>query len=126
VAVWAGEASLNTTWNERAASLQTAINKYSWDSGYGAFKDNATATTLHPQDANSMAILFDVVDSPTKAESISSNLLKNWTPIGAGKNSDPIYSLFWHVSGVTRHVSRASNLEALRMSHGSWIINRYS
>lgn len=30
-----------------------------------------------------MAILFDAVDSPAKAQAISKNLLKNWTPIGA-------------------------------------------
>lgn len=82
LAVWAGQPSLNATWNAQAASLKTAINDYCWDSGYGAFKDNATATTLHPQDANSMAVLFDVVDTSARAQSVSSNLLKNWTPIG--------------------------------------------
>ena len=84
LAISAGDTTgLNATWNGRAAALKTAINTYCWDPSYGAFKDNATATTLHPQDANSMSIVFDVVDSSSKAQSISSNLLKNWTPIGA-------------------------------------------
>lgn len=82
LAIWAGQPNLNTTWNNRASSLRTAINDYCWDSDYGAFKDNATETNLHPQDANSIAILFDVVDTPTKAESVSRRLLENWTPIG--------------------------------------------
>lgn len=55
---------------------------YCWDEEYGAFKDNATDTTLHPQDANSMAILFGVVDSD-RAAGVSEKLTKNWTPIGA-------------------------------------------
>lgn len=84
LSTYAGDTTgLNATWTTRASNLKTAINKYCYDNPYGAFKDNATATTLHPQDANSMAILFTVVDSPAKAQTISKNLLKNWTPIGA-------------------------------------------
>jgi hypothetical protein len=56
--------------------LKTAINEYCWDTGYGAFRGNAIDTTPHLQDANSMAVLFDVVNT-TRAESISTNLLKN-------------------------------------------------
>ena len=41
-------------------------------------------------------------------------------------NGNPIHFLFRHVSGVVRHVSRASNLDALRMSYGFWIIDLYS
>ncbi|TVY20687.1 hypothetical protein LARI1_G001193 [Lachnellula arida] len=121
LAVWAGQPSLNATWNERAASLRTAINKYCWDGGYGAFKDNATATTLHPQDANSMAILFDVVDSPTKAGSISSNLLKNWTPIGAvapelPENISPFISSF----EIQAHFSIGETARALELIRRCW------
>ena len=83
LATWAGDTTnLSSTWTSRAAALKTAINTYCWDESYGAFKDNATETTLHPQDANSMAILFGVVDSE-RAAGISEKLLKNWTPIGA-------------------------------------------
>jgi len=81
---WASDTTgLSETWTTQASNLKTAINSYCWDGPYGAFKDNATVTTLHPQDANSMAILFDAVDSQAKAQSISKNLVRNWTPIGA-------------------------------------------
>jgi Bacterial alpha-L-rhamnosidase C-terminal domain len=73
---------LTETWSSRAGNLKTAINTYCWDGSYGAFKDNATDTTLHPQDANGMAILFNVVDEE-RAQSISERLTENWTPIGA-------------------------------------------
>jgi hypothetical protein len=83
LATWVGDTTnLSSTWTARAAALKTAINTYCWDDSYGAFKDNATDTTLHPQDANSMAILFGVVDAE-RAAGISDKLLKNWTPIGA-------------------------------------------
>lgn len=83
LATWVGDTTnLSSTWISRAAALKTAINTYCWDESYGAFKDNATDTTLHPQDANSMAILFGLVDSD-RAAGISDKLLKNWTPIGA-------------------------------------------
>jgi len=83
LASWAEDSmDLSDTWNSRADKLKTAINVHCWDGSYGAFKDNATDTTLHPQDANSMAILFNVVDAD-RAISISNRLTENWTPIGA-------------------------------------------
>ncbi|CAG8898210.1 unnamed protein product [Penicillium egyptiacum] len=63
-------------------SRKQSTPTYCWDESYGAFKDNATNTSLHPQDANSMAIMFGVVNEERTA-SISEKLLKNWTPIGA-------------------------------------------
>jgi hypothetical protein len=122
LSVWAGDTTgLNATWHTRAASLKTAINEYCWDSSYGAFKDNATATTLHPQDANSMSILFDVVDTSAKAENISSNLLKNWTPIGAVTpelpgNISPFISSF----EIQAHFTIGQTERALDLIRRSW------
>ncbi|KAJ5477075.1 hypothetical protein N7539_007219 [Penicillium diatomitis] len=82
LATWMEEANLTQTWTSRAKDLRAAINMHCWDYSFGAFKDNATDTTLHPQDANSMAILFGVVDAD-RAARISDKLLLNWTPIGA-------------------------------------------
>lgn len=88
LAAWVGN-STNTsaTYATRATSLKAAINHYCWDQQYGAFKDNATTTSLHPQDANSMAIFFGVVPpalaQDSRAQSISERLTDNWTPIGA-------------------------------------------
>lgn len=121
LAVWAQDTTnLSATWNSRAVSLKAAINEYCWDTGYGAFRDNATLTTLHPQDANSMAVLFDVVNT-TRAESISANLLKNWTPIGAVTpelpgNISPFISSF----EIQAHFTIGQTGRALDLIRRSW------
>jgi len=122
LAVWASDTTgLSSTWTTRATNLRTAINEYCWDGGYGAFKDNATSTTLHPQDANSMSILFDVVDSTQRAESISSQLLKNWGPIGAVSpeltgNISPFISSF----EIQAHLTIGQTERALDLIRRSW------
>lgn len=122
LATWAEDTTgLNAIYLSRAASLKKAINQYCYDPGYGAFKDNATATTLHPQDANSMAILFDVVNSTNRAESISTKLLDNWTPIGAVTpelpgNISPFISSF----EIQAHFSIGQTARALELIRRCW------
>jgi hypothetical protein len=122
LAVWAQDrTNLTATWQSRAADLKTAINTYCFDVAYGSFKDNATATTLHPQDANSMAILFGVVNSTSRAESISTNLLKNWTPIGPETpelpgNISPFISSF----ELQAHFSIYQTARALELIRTCW------
>ncbi|KAE8149621.1 Six-hairpin glycosidase-like protein [Aspergillus avenaceus] len=126
LAYWAdGTHTLSERWNSRAAELVQAINQYCWDDKYGAFKDNATETNLHPQDANSMALLYGVVD-PQRASRISRNLLHNWTPIGAvtpelPENISPFISSF-EIQGhlAIRQTYRA--LELIRRCWG-WYLN---
>ncbi|KAF2472593.1 Six-hairpin glycosidase [Lindgomyces ingoldianus] len=128
LATWLNDSTgLSKTWSTRADTLQAAINKYCFDSTYGAFKDNATATTLHPQDANSMSILFGIVNSTDlKAASISSRLTENWSPIGAVApelpgNISPFISSFEIQAHLT--IGRADRaLELIRRSWG-WYQN---
>ncbi|KAJ5784783.1 uncharacterized protein N7503_009995 [Penicillium pulvis] len=126
LATWAGDTTgLSSTWDSRAEKLKEAINTYCWDESYGAFKDNATDTDLHPQDANSMAVLFGVVDSD-RAGKISNNLLKNWTPIGPNSpelpdNICPFITSFEIQSHfLVQKPSRA--LDLIRRTWG-WYIN---
>ncbi|KAJ5266464.1 hypothetical protein N7478_009272 [Penicillium angulare] len=126
LAKWVGDSTgLSSTWISRAEKLKVAINEYCWDSSYGAFKDNATDTTLHPQDANSMAILFGVVDEE-RAQSISDKLTRNWTPIGAEtpelpENISPfISSMEIQSHFLVQKPERA--LDLIRRSWG-WYIN---
>lgn len=111
---------LEATWNSRAVSLQKAINQYCWDGLYGAFKDNATETTLHPQDANSMALLFGIADQ-TRVASISEKLTRNWTPIGAVApelpgNISPFISSF----EIQGHFASGYTERALALIRRSW------
>ncbi|PWY76311.1 hypothetical protein BO70DRAFT_388634 [Aspergillus heteromorphus CBS 117.55] len=126
LATWAEDSTgLSATWTDRAEKLRQAINEYCWDEGYGAFKDNATETTLHPQDANSMALLFGVVDED-RAASISERLTDNWTPIGAvapelPENISPFISSF-EIQGHLTVGQPARALELIRRSWG-WYYN---
>ncbi|KGO38901.1 Bacterial alpha-L-rhamnosidase [Penicillium expansum] len=126
LSLWAGDSTnLSSKWNSQAANLKKAINTYCWDESYGAFKDNATETSLHPQDANSMAIMFGIVNEERTA-SISENLLKNWTPIGAvapelPENIASFISSFEIQSHFISH-EPARALELIRRSWG-WYIN---
>ncbi|GAQ44395.1 hypothetical protein AtubIFM55763_011374 [Aspergillus tubingensis] len=121
LATWAGDSGdLSSTWTSRAEKLRQAINEYCWDESYGAFKDNATDTTLHPQDANSMALLFGVVDAD-RAASISERLTDNWTPIGAvapelPENISPFISSF----EIQGHLTVGQPQRALELIRRSW------
>lgn len=54
-----------------------------WDDSRGAFKESPNNTALYPQDANSMAIAFEVVNvSDSRSQRVSDYLTTNWTPIG--------------------------------------------
>jgi hypothetical protein len=46
------------------------------------YRDNTTST-LFPQDGNSLAIWFEVIESHEKATRISTGLRKNWNDFGA-------------------------------------------
>lgn len=46
------------------------------------YRDNST-TELCPQDANSMAVLFNLTNSPEQASSVSVGLTSNWNELGA-------------------------------------------
>ncbi|RDW75089.1 putative alpha-l-rhamnosidase protein-1 [Coleophoma cylindrospora] len=129
LATWVGDTTnLSSTYIARATTLKTAIQTYCYDSAYGAFKDNATATSLHPQDANSMALLFGITSAnSTQAQSISSNLLKNWTPIGAETpelpgNISPFISSF-EIQGHLTIGQTDRALELIRRSWGWYLTN---
>ncbi|KAF2621344.1 glycoside hydrolase family 78 protein [Macroventuria anomochaeta] len=71
-------------WSTAAASLQTSIITHLWDEARGAFRESPSDTSLHPQDANSMALAFEVLNaSDQRAQRVSTYLTTNWTPIGA-------------------------------------------
>ncbi|CAL1697713.1 unnamed protein product [Somion occarium] len=74
--------SLASAWARNATALKSKYNEVFWLSSEGMYRDNET-TTLCPQDANSMAVLFNLTTSASQASSISSGLMKNWNELGA-------------------------------------------
>jgi hypothetical protein len=81
MANWTNSASLSQSYIKQTFALQDAINARLWDAPARAFKDNSSRTSLHPQDANSLAVLFGVIPQATALD-ISRSLVRNWTPIG--------------------------------------------
>jgi hypothetical protein len=123
LATWAFDTTgLSTKWAAQATDLRNAILAYCWDAAYGAFKDNATSTTLYPQDANSMAIVFGIVDANSSfAQNISARLTENWTPIGAEPpelptNISPFISSF----EIQAHLIAGQTQRALDLIRRSW------
>ncbi|KAE9386521.1 Six-hairpin glycosidase [Gymnopus androsaceus JB14] len=74
-------ASLAEAYAANASSVKVAYNELLWDESAGLFKDNDTST-LHPQDGNSLAVLFNVTNNASQIQSISDGLTQFWTPIG--------------------------------------------
>lgn len=117
--------SLASTWALQAASLATSINSECFDSSYGAYRDNDTLTKLHPQDANSLSLLFGIANASV-VPSVASRLTENWTPIGPDcpelpNNISPFITSF-ELQGRFRVRDTARAFELLRTTWG-WIVN---
>ncbi|KAJ6484860.1 Six-hairpin glycosidase [Mycena sanguinolenta] len=72
---------LAAAWTQNATALKETYNAVYWVPELGMYRDNMT-TTLTPQDANSLAVLFNVTNSTEQAVSISAGLEKNWGEFG--------------------------------------------
>lgn len=76
-----GETSLAEAYAANASSIKVAFNELLWDESAGLFKDNDTST-LHPQDGNSLAVLFNLTNNASQIKAVSDGLTQFWTPIG--------------------------------------------
>lgn len=125
LATWQQNSSLASTWTAMASSLGSAVNAKCFDSSYGAYKDNDTATTLHPQDANSLSLFFNLATNAS-IPSISSHLTNNWTPIGPASPELPFnvvpFITSFELLGRLNVRDTSSAFELLRTTWG-WIVN---
>lgn len=127
LAVWANPNNTNNNlaqeFTSRAESLRNATLLRCYSPTHGAFRDNATSTTtIHPQDANSMAILFDLIPpSSGEAQSISNRLTQNWTPIGPSPPELPgNISPFITSLEVAAHLVAGQTARALDLIRRCW------
>ena len=81
IASLAQDSILTPAWSTAAKELKQAYNSILWDSAAGLYRDNET-TSLHPQDGNAMALLFNLTMSASQASAISEGLTRNWNDIG--------------------------------------------
>jgi len=82
LATYVNSTSLASAWSANATALKIKYNDVFWLASAGMYRDNAT-TTLCPQDANSMAVLFNLTTSQSQTSSVSEGLTKNWNTLGA-------------------------------------------
>ncbi|EIW56808.1 Six-hairpin glycosidase [Trametes versicolor FP-101664 SS1] len=73
--------SLSSAWSANATALKQRFNEVFWLPSARLYRDNDT-TTLCPQDANSMAVLFNLTATPEQVASVSEGLSKNWSDLG--------------------------------------------
>ena len=73
--------SQSAHWIAIAERLKRGYNKILWDAEAGLYRDNAT-TSLHPQDGNALALLYNLPLLLSQAALISSSLTQNWNSIG--------------------------------------------
>lgn len=88
IAAWspklADASAHGANWTAAAVALRTSVIATLWDDSKGAFKESPNNTALYPQDANSMALAFDLLNATDpRAQRVSTYLTTNWTPIGA-------------------------------------------
>lgn len=70
-----------TSWRQSAERISQLINERLWDSSVELFRENETST-IYPQDGNTITVIAGVANA-SRSASISKNLAKRWTPIGA-------------------------------------------
>jgi hypothetical protein len=81
LAIALNEPMVCTQWSATATKVKAAINYVLWDNTKGALRDNPTST-VYPQDGNSFAVQFGVVDGD-RQKAVSDYLSSNWNHIGA-------------------------------------------
>ncbi|KAJ4289803.1 hypothetical protein N0V90_011134 [Kalmusia sp. IMI 367209] len=81
---WSKDATILSNaakWATAAAKLKRSYNALLWNTKTSLFQDNQT-TSLTPQDGNSLALLYNLTESPAQATALSKALTTFWTPIG--------------------------------------------
>ena len=109
-------------WLSRAEDLRTAIFNHFWDPEEGAFRDGWQNRTLYPQDANSQALAFGVVEPASpEALAVSTALARNWTPIGPACPELP-GNVSPFISSIELQAHFAANRpdRALKLMHALW------
>jgi hypothetical protein len=96
--------------------------------GLRAYKDSDVDGSIHPQDANSMALFFGVAD-PSYISSISTELTTNWCPYGSVAPELP-YNLIgfgqsWEIKGHIVAGQATRGLDLIRTAWGWYLNNAY-
>ncbi|KAJ7253282.1 glycoside hydrolase family 78 protein [Mycena rebaudengoi] len=77
-----GDEALSTAYLANSTRIKAAYNKRLWNAKKGLFRDNDLPGSIHPQDGNSLAVLFNLTRSHKQNKAISKGLTRYWTSIG--------------------------------------------
>lgn len=65
-----GDTGLTLTYSDKAGTVKAAVLQTLWNSSTGAFADTSLDFVHTPQDGNSLAVLYGIVDDPAQRASI--------------------------------------------------------
>ncbi|KAG7094575.1 hypothetical protein E1B28_005402 [Marasmius oreades] len=115
-----GDASLAAAYAKNATNLKQAFNKEFWMDDVGVYRDNST-TTLAPQDANSLAVLFNLTQEENWKARVSQGLTKNWRDLGPEPPELPdTISPFISGFELQAHFEANQPERALDLLHRTW------
>ncbi|KAJ7754097.1 glycoside hydrolase family 78 protein [Mycena metata] len=77
-----GDSALAAAYLTNSTLVKAAYNQLLWDASAGMFRDNDLPNSIHPQDGNSLAVVFNLTTSAAQNQAISQGLTQFWTPIG--------------------------------------------
>ena len=120
LASWMGDSVLSQNLSSLAVTLKSAINSDLWDAAAGAFGDSEGDNSFHPQDGNSMALLFNA-SSTSYNQNISTYLTTNWISIGSLAPELPNNLMgFGQSFEVKAHFSARESTRALDLIRRAW------
>ncbi|KII85113.1 glycoside hydrolase family 78 protein [Plicaturopsis crispa FD-325 SS-3] len=119
LATYLNETETAAGWARNASALKVKFNETFWVPSAGLYRDNDT-TTLHPQDANSLAVIFNLT-TPEQAASVSRGLQQNWNDLGpvAPELPDTI-SPFISGFELQAHFESGNDARAMDLLHREW------
>jgi hypothetical protein len=101
-----GDTAQASTYTSQAASVKAAVNTTLWSATAGGYHDNPTST-LVPQDGNSLAVWFGLVDNASQASTLLATLHNNWNTYGSQTpEGDPTKSMISPFPGSMEVVAR--------------------
>ncbi|OCH87854.1 Six-hairpin glycosidase [Obba rivulosa] len=118
--------ALASAWSRNASALKERFNEVFWLPSRGLYRDNDT-TTLCPQDANSLAVIFNLTTSNTQAAAVSQGLAQNWNDLGpiAPELPDTI-SPFISGFELQAHFESGNDTRAMDLLRREWGYMLYS
>ncbi|KAJ8091938.1 hypothetical protein PM082_024173 [Marasmius tenuissimus] len=115
-----GDTSLSQAYAKNATNLKVAFNREFWMDSVGLYRDNST-TTMAPQDANSLAVLYNLTREESWKSRVSQGLMKNWRNLGPEPPELPdTISPFISGFELQAHFEADQPQRALDLLHRTW------